>query len=97
MRVCSEPESLRARVNGAAVKGRCSHMRNWVDVRPNSCSVTTNVDRLFKIEVRGKGTRLRGSYLFSERFGHVQLSAGSPGLGEPGNWLSPRHLPKTHH
>jgi hypothetical protein len=34
--------------------------------------------------------------VLSERFGHVQLSAASPGLGERGNWLSSRHLPKTH-
>src|ERR1700677_4571116 len=40
---------------------------------------------------------VRGRYLFSERVGDVQLSAASPGLGEPGNWLSSRHLSKTHH
>jgi hypothetical protein len=41
------------------------------------------------------GVRLRGSYLLSERFGHVRPSTASPRLGESGNCLSPRHFPEN--
>jgi len=43
------------------------------------------------------GVRPRGNCLLSKRFGNVQPSTASHGLGKLFDWLRSRHLSKTHH
>jgi hypothetical protein len=84
-------------------------LHHWTSIKStggahsiNSSQITESVStqrrhRLAQDHARRVGVRLRGNCLLFKRFGKVQPSTASPGLGRLFDWLRSRHLSKMHH